>query len=219
MLKNTSIRCCVKTFLLKIIEACVPNRLILLRGKKQEKVLYLTFDDGPDEVYTKKIIKILKDNGAVATFFLIGDKIIKNIDLVASILENGGEIGNHSYKHNKFYSLPLAQQLLEVTQTDKILKKIDCERSYYFRAPQGRINPILLMLLLIKRIGYAYWSYDSMDYKYTDYKKVVEMFECKKVKDGDIILFHDDNICTVEAITELLPIWKSNGFKFRTLGN
>ena len=181
-------------------------------GKRQVSEIALTFDDGPDESKTIKILDILKKHNIEAAFFSVGNKIEKNISVFNQIVEAGHIIGNHSYSHSfwfDFYSP--ARMVREINRTDQLIQKYSGKKSLLFRPPYGVTNPFLSKAL--KKTGHisVSWSLRSFD---TTKKKDDMMRHLKRrLKDGDIILFHDTSKVTAEVLEDFINFIKKKGKK------
>lgn len=189
------------------------------RISRRNRTLALTFDDGPDPIYTPKVLDLLKVHDARATFFIIGELAEKHPEIVRRILSDGHEIGNHAYRHFKFASLPVGVQLDEIDRTDRILAQYDGRPWHWFRPPQGRLPLKLLLALLQKRHRIAMWSYDSLDYQAESGVSIQSRFRSKPVRNGDVILFHDDNDFSVSALKVLLEHWRAQGYEFNHISD
>ncbi len=186
---------------------------------RRNRFLALTFDDGPDPIYTPMVLDLLKANGVSATFFIIGEQAELHPEIVRRILDEGHEIGNHAYRHVKFATLPIRDQLDEIDRTDRLLNQYDGRHWHWFRPPQGRLPLNLLLALLQKRHKIAMWSYDSLDYQAKDVASILSQFTSKPVRNGEIILFHDDNDFAVLALRSLLDEWRVQGYEFSLLSH
>jgi peptidoglycan/xylan/chitin deacetylase (PgdA/CDA1 family) len=171
--------------------------------------IFLTFDDGPNE-YTLKILEILKNFDARATFFVCGKNLEKFPEIAKKIIENGHEIGNHTYSHSINFLFPWNFQK-EIEKTDKIIQKITGVKTRFFRPPFGFLTPWLKNELLKNGYKIILWDIDSKDWqgKISDksrtfarlryftqpqqaagYSKVRDkIFE--EIKPNSILLFHD----------------------------
>ena len=190
------------------------GKYFVANASRRNHTLMLTFDDGPDPIYTPKVLDLLRAHGASATFFMIGEKAERHPEIVRRILDEGHEIGNHAYRHVKFAALPLQDQLCEIALTDSVLSQHDGRQSHWFRPPQGRLSLRLLFALLQIRHRIAMWSYDSLDYQTNGVAPILSRFRSKPVRNGEVILFHDDNDFTVSALQHLLIQWRVQGYEF-----
>jgi peptidoglycan/xylan/chitin deacetylase (PgdA/CDA1 family) len=158
--------------------------------KVNERVVALTFDDGPIPGFTDDVLAVLNKHNIHATFFLIGERAEKNPDLVKKIYTAGHELGNHTWSHALmlFKSPQFTREQIE--KTDAVLRKLGYNKEIYFRSPYGQkllILPWVLSEMHKKNILFdAYgWDWDSPG---TD--KIVENV-MDKVSPGSIILLHD----------------------------
>lgn len=184
------------------------------KSKNLMKGLLLTFDDGPDPLNTQKIIDILEKHGVKALFFVTGLKAEINTELIKIISEKGHTVGNHSYTHSNFFPFYLKNRIItDLKKTSEIIERITGQKVIYFRPPFGVTNPGIasaVNFLKYKTIG---WSVRSLDTFYKEKEKIISSVT-KKIKGGDIILFHDTVGGTVEMLDEFIVKCKSDGFEF-----
>jgi peptidoglycan-N-acetylglucosamine deacetylase len=189
---------------------------ILFKRPKARKVLYLTFDDGPNASHTARLLDLLAETGVKATFFVVGRDVVASPELVKRVVAEGHELGNHSLIHPRMDMLSNQARRLEVDGMDRLLATFDDRASHYFRPPYGRVSISLMSFCLRQGYDVAMWSRDSMDYR-DEAPLVVKGLTEEPVKNGDIVLFHDDSARASTALGELIPLWKSQGFEFLTL--
>ncbi len=197
----------------------LPDRLFLLSQTQQEKILYLTFDDGPVPGVVEPLLALLDKYQIKVTFFIIGVRAEKNPNLITEIYKRGHVIANHSYSHPEFHKISHAEKIVEIERTNSIIKQLIDESCTLFRAPQGRWDIKLLFALLQKKITAVHWSRDSMDFLKEPANKIAERLLKNPVKAGDIILFHDDDDRCVDALALLIPQWLEQGYRFNVLEN
>ncbi|SEL70639.1 Peptidoglycan/xylan/chitin deacetylase, PgdA/CDA1 family [Colwellia chukchiensis] len=197
----------------------LPDRLFLLRKAKQEKILYLTFDDGPVAGVIEPLLALLDKHQIKATFFVLGSRAAKHPELMSAIHSCGHTIANHSYSHPAFNKISHADKLKQVVQANDIIQQTTGQACRLFRAPQGRWDLRLLLALGRKKITAVHWSRDSMDFLKEPAENIAARFNQQPVQAGDIILFHDDDIRCVEALELLLPLWLKQGYRFDALEN
>ena len=195
----------------------LPDSLATTRGPSRERVAYLTFDDGPDPEYTPRLLDLLGEHGARASFFLIGQRIEKHPEVVERIVAEGHLIGNHSYSHPHFERLDLDAQLGEIDRTDGLLGQFDRRERHLFRTPRGVVP--LGLLWHFARIGrrITYWSRDSLDYQDRSVDDLVGLLRRDAVRNGDVVLMHDDSDRAGNVLKTMLPEWKSAGFSMQAL--
>jgi peptidoglycan-N-acetylglucosamine deacetylase len=177
----------------------------------------LTFDDGPHEVNTPKIIKILKEYEAKASFFLIGENIAKFGQLAKNIYAEGHLIGNHTYYHSNTFPFKLPGQIkLELLKTQQEIEKITGRQNKFFRPPFGVTNHFIakaISNLGLKVIGWNIRSYDTTNkQKEQILKRII-----KNLKGGDIILLHDKTKDICWLTVEILKYLKQNKLKTVTI--
>jgi peptidoglycan/xylan/chitin deacetylase (PgdA/CDA1 family) len=187
------------------------------KGKTSEKLITLTFDDGPDEIITPKVLVILEKYNIPATFFIIGQKAEKQVDLIQLIIARGHLIGLHSYSHAFFFDLyrrgKMEQDLLK---TAEVMMKATGKRPLLFRPPYGVTNPTLAKV--VKKLGYQVigWSIRSLDTTIKDAEKVAGRV-IGKLHPGAIILMHDTRGNTPEALEKLIIRAAEKGYRFAGL--
>ncbi len=164
----------------------------------------ITFDDGPNPDFTPKVLSLLKENNAKATFFLIGKNAGKHPEIVRQIIAEGHSIGNHSYSHSKNFGFFSSEKVaVELNQTNSILKKITGNELKMFRPPFGVTNPNIKKAL--KKTGHFSigWSKRSFDTTNISEEKILQRIT-SNLKKGDIILLHDSSTKTVAVLEQLL---------------
>jgi peptidoglycan-N-acetylglucosamine deacetylase len=170
-------------------------------GDGKDKRVALSFDDGPDPVNTPAVLDILKQQGIQAAFFVVGNKLEVNRELIRRMDEEGHILGGHSYSHHFFFDLFTAQRMkTELKKTEEIVLKITGKKMKLFRPPYGVTNPVLARV--IRKLGYLVigWSLKSGDTVAGDGQELLARLQ-KEVKSGDILLFHD----TKPVLSQILP--------------
>jgi len=195
----------------------ILGRHFVARGPGDREAIAITFDDGPHPQFTPMLLDLLESHGARGTFFLIGEFAQARPDIVRRMVAAGHEIGNHSMRHQAFALMATERQIAEIAEAERVLAGFDGRDSHWFRPPQGRVTPRMLLELGRRRHSVAMWSLDSFDYRGHGVETILRRFESRRVAPGEVVLFHDDNACTVEALAKLLPAWRERGFAFPTL--
>lgn len=178
-----------------------------------KKAIALTFDDGPNNTKTKKIVDLLSQNKMHGTFFMVGNRMASAPGVVNYVLEHQNEIGSHSYSHSNMKRLKKEQLIEEEKNTNKIYKEITGRDLTLLRPPYGNVNE-----LMKETMNYIFinWNIDTEDWRYRNkdhiYNEVIS-----KVEDGDIILMHDLYDSTIEAVEKLLPELYVRGFQVVTV--
>ena len=176
---------------------------------KNKKTVALTFDDGPSGAKTNRIVELLEQNKAHATFFMVGNKMQSGASTIQNVLAKGNEIGSHSYNHSNMKRRQLAKLIEDEDKTKEIYRGITGQELIYTRPPYGSINSKIkdgLDTIFIT------WNLDTEDWLHRDKNYIVD-YVMQNVSDGDIILMHDSYDSTVEAVAELLPKLYAEGYQ------
>ena len=163
----------------------------LCRVKTAEKVVYLTFDDGPDAEQTPQVLDVLKRNNATATFFCIGSRIAGNEALLKRMADEGHQIGIHSFSHaNGFPLFGRGRMLADIRQCQQAIEQATGATTTLFRPPFGVTNPTIgkaVKSLNLKTIGWTIRTYDTN--RCSD-EKIIRRIS-RQLRPGAIILLHD----------------------------
>lgn len=183
--------------------------------KTEKKILYLTFDDGPNPIATPFVLEQLKKNNAKATFFCIGKNVKEHFNIYKKIIEDGHSPGNHTFNHLNGWKTKDEKYL------DDILKAKQIIDSDLFRPPYGRISKFQLQVLKGDKYNLkpVMWNVLSGDFD-SNISKEKCYLNVKKAKRGSIIVFHDSEKC-FEKIRYVLPktleYFKNLGFEFESI--
>lgn len=176
---------------------------IISKSVTANRAVALTFDDGPSQVSTPILLKLLKQHNYKATFFVIGKKAEKHPELMARILAGGHTIGNHSWQHDSLLMLKSKKRLQQdIRKTQQVLQNCGI-RPLVFRPPAGATNPKLKSVLRdegLQTVTFSCRPFDHGNKKITNLAKRVT----SKLKPGDIILLHD----IAPESEEELNIWQ-----------
>ncbi|MGR8981507.1 MAG: polysaccharide deacetylase family protein [Gammaproteobacteria bacterium] len=178
-----------------------------------EKVIALSFDDGPNREYTPQVLSILARHNASATFFVIGKNIQGNESILKQIDADGHSIGNHSYTHSFFIDFKSLQGFKnELNQTAETVFKIIGRRMKLFRPPYGVTTPNLAKAANELDYSVIGWSIRSFDTTADTAQIIIRRVETQ-IKPGAIILFHDASNKTIQVLNQTLSFAKENGYK------
>lgn len=184
------------------------------------KAVAITFDDGPNPVYTPAILDILRDAGAKATFFMIGSQIDRFPDIARTVHAEGHEIGNHTYTHPYLTRLDEESCRSELLRTHKLIEALAGQPPRSFRPPyfdcDGRVADIAANLgySVIGAVNGA-----ARDWEQPGVRHIVESSRAS-VKPGCVLLFHDgfgDRSQTVEAVRQLVTELAAEGYELVTV--
>lgn len=182
-------------------------------GKKQ---VAITFDDGPHPGYTPKLLAILKQYNANATFFLVGEMAEKYPALVKAEIAAGHAIGNHTYHHVNLTRVPIEDAATEIEACGDVLKGITHERVFLFRPPGGDYNRWVAEAVEALNYTMVLWTDDPGDYS-SPGGKVIEARLLDRIGNGGIVLIHDGVQQTVDVLPQILQRLKDRGFEFVTI--
>lgn len=181
-----------------------------------DKVIALTFDDGPNTSTTTEILDVLEKHGAVASFFLVGKLIDQETAVVVKrAYEMGCEINNHSWDHEDMTPLQACEMLAQLEDTSRRIEQITGESARFFRPPYIAVNDLLFETIPLPFIcGYGVEDFKETVTADDRYHGVLQ-----KAKDGGIILLHDKagNAMTVEAVDRLIPALREQGYRLVTV--
>lgn len=192
----------------------------IMQSNSSEKVIALTFDDGSDGTNFSKILNTLSNHQIKATFFLTGSGTRAHPAIVKTAVQNGHDIGNHSFDHPDFTTLTPAQMLNQLSQTETIIKNATGKTSKpFFRAPYGATNQSVLST--VGNAGYTYtlhWTIDTLDWTGNSSSTITNRI-VNNIKPGAIILMHtgDGASGTPNALNTVIPQLKNMGYRFVTL--
>ena len=195
-----------------IFRKLMPTRL--WKFDTSNKQLYLTFDDGPIPGLTDWILDVLKEYNALATFFCVGENIIKYPDLFKRIIEEGHSVGNHTQHHLNGWKTELEVYLKDVVDCDESMKKNEIS-THLFRPPYGRLNWKQRKELEDKTI--VMWDVLSKDYLMTLDKEIVLSETIAATEPGSIIVFHDNYKAEKNmkyALPKFIEHFKNLGYHF-----
>lgn len=183
-----------------------------------EKVVALTFDDGPWKETTEQVLDILKQNNIKATFYMVGQAVQENPEIAKKVADAGHAIGNHTWQHpmSNLDAATAAQELGNAARL--IYEATGGVRTYLMRPPGGNLDGELANYA--KQQGYqvSMWSADSSDY-YVSTPLIIDNI-LSNIKPGGVALMHDgggDRKATVEALPQIIASLRSQGYQFVTI--
>lgn len=203
-----------KDYVLRTVEVPIVESK---RGQGNEignrKKVAITFDDGPSERITPNILDILERYNARATFFLLGQNTLLNKNIVKRIHDSNHEIGNHSFSHKDFTSIGNDEIMQEIARTDHEIFEIIGQKPKYVRVPYGSTNHILSTMINRPLIQ---WSVDSKDWESKNKYSIIEEIK-NGLHPGAIVLMHDIQAATAEALPDVLDYIHNEGYEIVTV--
>ncbi|MGC4044666.1 MAG: polysaccharide deacetylase family protein [Armatimonas sp.] len=187
------------------------------RGKTNEKIVALTFDDGPKPT-TPTLLDALKENNLQGTFFVVGFQAEKRPELLRRMIADGHEIANHSFTHPNLTYLTPAQVQRELCRTSVVIHQATGVRPLFYRPPGGNFNSHVADAAASLGMAGAYWTVDG--FKFESYPSTAEKladFVLNRLKPGAVILLHNAPPITVEAIPLIVAGLKARGYSAVTM--
>jgi peptidoglycan-N-acetylglucosamine deacetylase len=191
---------------------------ILREIPTKEKLVALSFDDGPNPRYTPQVLDLLKQYNAKATFFVIGSRVEKFKDLVQREVMEGHEVANHSYSHT-FKRLSEKEFKEDLTKAQRAIYYATGQFSHLYRPPGGFYDEMIIHLAKSEGYIVVLWSKDTRDWSKPGVDKIVHQV-LDHLHNGDIILFHDhgrDRGQTIKALAKILPELQAKGYHCVTI--
>lgn len=180
---------------------------------EQKPKIALTFDDGPDPVYTKQVLDVLKEKKVRATFFVMGKCIEGNEDLIKRMSAEGHLIGNHTFDHVNLTEFAEEEACEQLNKTASLIEELTGQKVEFVRPPFGAWND---EAECVTDLIPVLWTIDTMDWCHQDIGKSLAKVE-GKVSENDIILMHDQYAETVEALGLIIDYLQRQGYELVTV--
>ncbi len=198
----------------------------MVRLKTNERIVALTYDDGPNPPYTERLLDVLAKHNVKATFFMIGNRIERHPETVNRVIAEGHQVGNHTYSHPLLGFLPPPYVRRQLERTDDLIRQHGIVEEIVFRAPLlTRFLPVAYVLAKDDRthISCKVWGWDWITQNSDRIAKTI----LRKVKPGSIIVLHDgkaenrnaNRSGTVEATERIVTALKGDGYRFVLLSD
>jgi peptidoglycan/xylan/chitin deacetylase (PgdA/CDA1 family) len=192
------------------VGASLPLQVAMMAGA--QSCVALTFDDGPDETLTPKLLSVLENKGVVATFFVVGYRAKAWPDPVERADADGDEIGNHSWDHPELTTLSSDSAASELTRTDAEIRLLTGHLPSVSRAPYGSMSQ---RVEAASPRTYIAWNIDTLDWKYPDVARITAA--ALQAVNGSIILMHDIHPKTIDAVPGIIDGLRQKGFRLVTV--
>ena len=190
-------------------------------GNTEEKVIYLTFDAGYENGCTTKILDVLKEHQVPAAFFLVGNYIEQNADLVRRMVSEGHIVGNHTMHHYDMSKISdQAAFQKELSALEELYEDtIGSPMEKYYRPPQGTYSETNLQMA--KALGYktVFWSLAYVDWDQNKQPSADYAFSklLPRIHNGAVVLLHSTSSTNAEILDELLTKWENEGYRFASI--
>lgn len=204
----------------KILRTIFSNYTWKMPPSTTEKVVYLTFDDGPTPEITEWVLATLKKENVKATFFCIGNNIQKNKEIFKKIHLDSHTIGNHTYNHFNGWKTSTNKYIQNVNLYEKTINEFSIETKKIFRPPYGKITPFQAKKIMKKGYEIVMWSVLSYDFLTTITPEKCLQNVLKNVENGSIIVFHDSVKASKNlyyVLPKVITHLKNKGFVFKSL--
>jgi len=216
----------VTAFCVFFDEAVIVRRHAFYRIQTQDKIVALTFDDGPSADWTPQILDVLKKHGVKATFFMIGEHCLKYPEPAKRAALEGHEIGNHTFDHHVLIYYKPDELVEEIKKSEKAIEEVTGKKTVLIRPPKAWLTAVEKKI--INELGYKIilWSLNSKDWVNFNSRYIVR-YLLHNVRPGDIILFHDSGGVftseggrraeTVKIVGTLIEKLSQKGYRFVTV--
>ena len=188
----------------------------LSRIDPSRPVIAVTFDDGPSQTNTPRVLSVLEATGARATFFVLGKKAAAGADILQRMAADGCEIGNHTWNHEYLHKTSADGIISTLNRTNDAIQAACGIRPVIMRPPGGGYNDRMLATVGSLGMSAYYWSIDTRDWEHRNAAKTIDAV-LSKVRDGDIILMHDIHDATADAVQTLIPELVNRGYQLVTI--
>ena len=187
------------------------------------RLLALTYDDGPSDAWTPRLLDVLAKHDVRATFFMIGRYVLQQSDTARAVATAGHVIGNHTHMHPNLIFCSPGQIVAQLRECDRVLTETVGEHSKLFRPPFGGRRPDVLTSIRSQGFIPVMWSVASNDWNTLSPDEIEDKI-VRQVRGGDVILMHDgghlsaaDRSATITATNSIIPRYKDQGYRFVTI--
>ncbi|MBI3217331.1 MAG: polysaccharide deacetylase family protein [Mycobacterium sp.] len=180
------------------------------------KCIALTFDDGPSP-YTDRLLQILKDNDAKATFFQIGNKVAANPDGAKRVVEAGMELGQHTWEHPNMTTIPPEDIPAQFSKASDAIEAATGQRPKLVRTAGGLINDDVLAEAGRQGLADINWDVIPFDWANDANTAATRYMLMTQIKPNSVVLFHDTYSSTVDLVYQFIPVLRANGYHLVTV--
>ena len=182
----------------------------------QYKCVALTFDDGPSP-YTDRLLQILKDDDAKATFFEIGNKVAANPEGAKRVVEAGMELGQHTWEHPNMTAIPPEDIPSQLSKASDAIEAATGQRPKLFRTAGGLITDAVLAEAKKQGLADINWDVIPFDWANDSNTAATRYMLMTQLKPNSVVLFHDTYSSTVDLVQQFIPVLKANGYHMVTV--
>lgn len=192
------------------------------KAKKEKKILYLTFDDGPDTVYTNQLLDLLDREQIPATFFMVAEAAQGHPEIVERMKKSGYTVGIHSLCHKSAMLFGPGRTGRDLKESKKIMEKMDVTVNGY-RPPWGHLNLVSLYWIRKLHLELVFWDVMAQDWSGKETPDSICNKILTRVFPGAVICLHDGRgengapARTIEALEKAIPMLKEQGYEFRRI--
>ncbi|MDT5092509.1 MAG: hypothetical protein QOH60_1872 [Mycobacterium sp.] len=180
------------------------------------KCVALTFDDGPSP-YTDRLLQILKDNDAKATFFLIGNKVAANPAGAKRIVDAGMEVGGHTWEHPNMTTIPPEAIPSQLSKASDAIRSATGQTPKLWRPAGGLTNDAVNQVAAQQGMATILWDVIPFDWINDANTAATRFMLMSQIKPGSVVLFHDTYSSTVDLVYQFIPVLKANGYHLVTV--
>ncbi|CAM3777719.1 polysaccharide deacetylase family protein [Alicyclobacillus pomorum] len=201
--------------------ALYPNEIIL-EGPTNKREVALTFDDGPDDLWTPRIQQVLDAYRIKATFMCVGQRVQSNPRILRRLVRDGHIVGNHSWSHPNFTKIPASQVPVQIEETTNLIHRVAGVRPRFFRPPYGALDNEVIREVIALKDKILFWNVDSLDWSGLTAEQV-SVNVLAHTKPGSIILMHsaggrgESLNDTVQALPHIIRTLRGGGYQFKTV--
>lgn len=189
----------------------------LFYGNPGRPVAALTFDDAPHPLYAPLLLDTLRRGGVRATFFCIGRNALAYPYFVRDMVQQGHEIGNHTFHHVRLVGLDEESIRKELSLTNEVLEGLTGQKVRYFRPPGGRLSPTVLEVARELGLTVVFWTDDPADFDNPGSSRL-ESRLLRRLRPGGIVLLHDNVLQTIQALPDFLELARRQGIRLVSTG-
>lgn len=180
------------------------------------KCVALTFDDGPSP-YTDRLLQILKDNDAKATFFEIGNKVAANPAGAKRVVDAGMELGSHTWEHPNMTTIPPADIAAQFSRANDAIAAATGRKPALYRPAGGLSNAAVRQAAGNFGLAEILWDVIPFDWANDSNTAATRQVLMAQIKPGSVVLFHDTYSSTVDLVYQFIPVLKANGYRLVTV--